>query len=212
VNLLFRLIWLLIVSRFRRRCDPLGPVRTPFRVLPTDLDVLRHVNNGVYLSLLDLARTDLMIRSGLFDSVRRQSWYPVVTAESIRFRRPLTLFQRFQVETRVLGWDEKSIFLDQRFMRGDTVVAYALVTGRFLGPGGSIAPDQVLALAGIDPATRPPMPGWADRLAAAQDGLGQSADGSGDGSREVPHAGSRDGPHDGPPPPRPDHTGGTDDA
>lgn len=189
VNLLFRLIWLLIVSRFRRRCDILGPVRTPFRVLPTDLDVLRHVNNGVYLSLLDLARTDLMIRSGLFTPVRKRGWYPVVTAESIRFRRPLTLFQRFHVETRVLGWDEKSIFLDQRFVRGHTIVASALVTGRFLRRGGSVTPDEVLALAGIDATAPPPMAEWADRLAAAQQGLG--------------------GP---PEPPDPDNAGETDDT
>lgn len=171
MNLLFRLVWLLIVSRFRRRCDVLGPVSTPFRVLPTDLDVLRHVNNGVYLSLLDLARTDLMIRSGLFPAVRRRGWYPVVTAESIRFRRSLTLFQRFDVVTRVLGWDEKSIYLEQRFVRGDTVVANALITGRFLRSGGSVTPAEVLGLAGLDPAAPPPMPGWAKRLAAAQEAL-----------------------------------------
>ncbi len=31
--------------------------RTPFRVLPTDLDTLMHVNNGRYLTLMDLAGT-----------------------------------------------------------------------------------------------------------------------------------------------------------
>lgn len=171
MNLLFRLLWLLVVSRFRSRCDVLGPVRTPFRVLPTDLDVLRHVNNGVYLSLLDLARTDLMIRSGLFGPVRRRGWYPVVTAESIRFRRSLTLFQRFHVETRVLGWDDRSIFLSQQFVLGDTVVASALVTGRFLRSGGTVAPAEVLALAGVDPDRAPPMPPWAAALADAQEAL-----------------------------------------
>jgi acyl-CoA thioesterase FadM len=172
VNLVFRLLWLLAVSRFRRRCDVLGPVRTPFCVLPTDLDVLRHVNNGVYLSLLDLARTDLLIRSGLAPRVRERGWYPVVTAESIRFRRSLTLFQRFHVETRVVGWDDRTIFLDQRFLRGDDEVASALVAGRFLRSGGSVSPAEVIALAGIDPASPPPMPEWLVRLAAAQDALG----------------------------------------
>jgi acyl-CoA thioesterase FadM len=167
VNLIVRLPWLLLVGRFRSRCGVLGPVRTPFRVMPTDLDVLRHVNNGVYLSLLDLARTDLMIRSRLLGPLRARRWFPVVTAESIRFRRPLTLFQRFQVETRVLGWDDRSFYIEQRFLRGDDVVAAALVAGRFLGPDGSVAPADVVALAGLEPVS-PPLPEWAARLAAAQ--------------------------------------------
>lgn len=170
MNLIFRLLWLLTVSRFRSRCSVTGPVRTPFRVLPSDLDVLRHVNNGVYLSLLDLARTDLMIRSGLMRPVRERGWYPVVTAESIRFRRSLTLFQRFHVETRVLGWDEKSFYIEQRFLRHDDVAATALVAGRFLGPDGSVAPADVVALAGVDP-TPPDLPPWAATLAAAQQDL-----------------------------------------
>jgi acyl-CoA thioesterase FadM len=172
VNLVFRLLWLLIVARFRRRCDVLGPVRTPFRVLPTDLDVQRHVNNGVYLSLLDLARTDLLVRSGLAGPVRERGWYPVVTAESIRFRRSLKLFQRFDVETRVVGWDDRSIFLDQRFFHADDEVASALVAGRFLRRGGSVTPAEVMALAGMQPGPPPPMPAWAERLAAAPDALG----------------------------------------
>lgn len=167
MNLLFRLLWLRLVGRFRSACSVLGPVRTPFRVMPTDLDVLRHVNNGVYLSLLDLARTDLMIRSGLMGPVRERGWFPVVTAESIRFRRSLTLFQRFHVETRVLGWDGKSFYIEQRFIRGDDVVATALVAGRFLGPDGSVRPADIVALAGTDPES-PSLPAWAARLAAAQ--------------------------------------------
>jgi len=50
-----------------RRASPLGSTdvgRMTFRVVPTDLDVLGHMNNGVYFSLMDLGRIDLMIRTG----------------------------------------------------------------------------------------------------------------------------------------------------
>ena len=36
-----------------------------FRVLPGDLDVNVHLNNGRYLALMDLGRFDLLIRGGL---------------------------------------------------------------------------------------------------------------------------------------------------
>jgi acyl-CoA thioesterase FadM len=193
VNLVFRLLWLWLVARFRPGCPVLGPVRTPFRVLPTDLDVLRHVNNGVYLSLLDLARTDLLVRSGLGSRVRSEGWYPVVTAESIHFRRSLTVFQRFHVVTRVVGWDDTTIFLDQRFVRGDELVASALVAGRFLRRGGSITPAELLAVAGMAATQPPAMPEWARRVATAQSGLpsvpqpagGPDAAGGGAGSGEA---------------------------
>ena len=103
MNKLLRLLWLLIVARFRPPCDLLEPCRTPFRVMPTDLDVLGHVNNGVYLSIMDLARVDLMIRASVFAKAKAQGWYPVVTAETIQFRRSLKLVQAFEIENAVIG-------------------------------------------------------------------------------------------------------------
>ncbi|MFP4623779.1 MAG: acyl-CoA thioesterase [Gemmatimonadota bacterium] len=174
MNLLVRLLWLRLFGRFRSRCDLLEPIRTPFRVLPTDLDVLRHVNNGIYLSLLDVARMDLLMRAGLMGELRRRGWYPVVTAESIGFRRSLTLFQRFEVETRALGWDHRSFYIHQRFIRGDDTIASALVVGRFLRRGGGSVPTaEIGALTGH--AESPPLPEWAVRLGADQERLRANA-------------------------------------
>ena len=170
MNLFLRLLWLRLFGRFRARTGLLGPVRTPFRVLPTDLDLLRHVNNGVYFSLLDVARTDLLMRAGIAGELRKRGWYPIVTAESIGFRRSLTLFQRFDVETRVLGWDDTSFYVHQRFIRGDDIVASALVVGRFLRRGGgSVHTSEVGALAGQPES--PPVPEWALRLGGDQERL-----------------------------------------
>lgn len=170
MNLYLRLLWMRLVSRLRPACSVLGPVRTPFRVWPTDLDVLRHVNNGVYLSLLDLARIDLIIRSGLAPKLKERGWFPVVAAESIRFRKSLTLFQRFEVETVVLGRDEKAIYVHQRFVRGDAEIASALIAARILRrAGGAVTPDEVLAL--TEHREAPELPEWARTLAAAQLGL-----------------------------------------
>jgi len=133
----------------------LGPARTRFRVWPSDLDVLRHVNNGVYLSMMDLGRMDLMSRAGVAGRLARRGWYPVVVAQSIRYRRSLRLFDRFVIETRVLGWDEKAFLIEQRFERGREIVAHALVRARFLSTTGeTVSPAEVLAVADHVP----PMP------------------------------------------------------
>ena len=165
MNLFLRLIWLAVAGRFRRAVSALGPCRTPFRVWPSDLDVLRHVNNGVYFSLMDVARVDLIRRAGLFGKLRERGWYPVALAETIQFRRSLTLFQRFDIVTRVLGWDEKALLIEQRFERGGEVLALAFVRARFLQrSGGGVDPAAIVALAGL---TADALPGDVPAAAAA---------------------------------------------
>ncbi len=168
MNRLFRLLWLLLFARRRPRVSPMGPCRTHFRVWLTDLDVLRHMNNGIYLSIMDLARVDLMIRSGLAPVIQQKGWYPVVVAETIQFRRSLNLFDAFEIETRALGWDDKAIVLEQQFFRGGEAVAYALVRTRFLQRGGGAVTPRELALAGgFDPQS-PVLPGFAAEWNAQQ--------------------------------------------
>lgn len=150
MNLFFRLFWLSLFSRFRRPVSVLGPCMTPFRCLPTDLDVLRHMNNGKYFSIMDLARLDLLIRSKIAAQISSKGWYPIVVAETIRFRKPLKLINLFFVETSVVGWDDKAFVLQQKFWANDTCMAEAVVRARVLKKtGGSVPPQEVLALAGV---------------------------------------------------------------
>jgi acyl-CoA thioesterase FadM len=185
VNLFLRLLWLFTVGKVRSRVSPVGPCRTPFRVLPSDLDVLLHMNNGVYLSLMDLARVDLLRRANLFEAIRANGWYPVVTAQTIQFRRSLTLFQRFDIVTRVLSWDDRTILLEQRFERGTDTIAYALVRGRFLSrAGGTVSMQEIMKLAG---SPKPPrdVPDFARRWNADQERFHGSA------THEAPRAAPR---------------------
>jgi acyl-CoA thioesterase FadM len=163
MNLFLRLLLLLITYRFRRRAELLGPARKRFIVWPPDLDVLFHVNNGVYLSMLDVARVDLMLRSGMAKTLRRLGYYPVVAAETIRFRRSLQLFQTFDVETTVIGWDQKAFIIQHRFLRGAELVAEAIVRARFLrrAKGGTVSTQELLEAVGhLQPS--PALPAWID--------------------------------------------------
>ncbi|MFB2554086.1 acyl-CoA thioesterase [Herbiconiux liangxiaofengii] len=154
VHFFFRTLLGTLTARFR---SPLGiwDVGTrPFRVLPTDLDVLRHMNNGVYLSMLDIARLDLLHRAGLWGQLQKRGWYPVVVAETISFRRSLELWQRFEVETRMLGFDERALYLEQRFVAvaggRREVYARAFIRARLLKrSGGIVTVPELEALPGV---------------------------------------------------------------
>ena len=167
MKLYLRLLWLLLTVRRRPPCPAIGPCETQLRVLPTDLDIFMHVNNGVYLTMMDLGRTDLMLRAGFFHSIRKNGWYPVVAAESIRFRRSLRLWQRFVIQTRVLGWDDTSIYLEQVFKRDDEVIAHAVVDARILARGGGkVSPAQLMQLIDLED-TPPVLPEWVHGWLAA---------------------------------------------
>lgn len=162
MNLFLRLLLLLLTAPFRPRCGALGPVRKRFVVWPPDLDVLFHVNNGVYLSMLDVARVDLLLRSGVGKQLRKRGFYPVVAAETIRFRRSLQLFQVFYVETTIIGWDEKAVIIQHHFLRRGELVAEAIVRSRFLKRGGgTVSSAELMSAIGIVEAS-PELPPWID--------------------------------------------------
>lgn len=167
MNLFFRLLWLSVRSRFGPRLSLWGTARTRFRVVPTDLDVLRHMNNGVYLSILDLGRTDLMLRSGFAKKIKDAGWYPVVAGQTISYKRSLKLWQSFEVQTRMLGIDERSSYLEQTFVSRGEVYARAVIQARFLRrTGGSVTIAELDELVGGIPADVQ-LPGWVTEWSVA---------------------------------------------
>jgi acyl-CoA thioesterase FadM len=149
MNLFLRLIYTLVAARLRAPLAVLDTGRVPMRVWPGDLDVLLHMNNGRYLTIMDLGRVDFMIRSGLLGKLRQRGWYPVVAALSITYRRPMTLWQRFEMTTRIAGWDDRWVYLQQEFHSGGKLVAAAMVKGAFRGPDGAVPIAALIELAGF---------------------------------------------------------------
>lgn len=158
----------LLLLRMRRR-PPVGihdVARMRMRVRLIDTDILRHVNNGVYLSLMDLGRLDLMLRAGAWPRLVAAGVYPVVASSTMSHRKSLRLGRRYDLETRVVGYDERSVFVEQRFTVRGEVYARGVVRGRFLRKtGGTVPIAELLGLLG--PEIRPfDPPEWVTRWAA----------------------------------------------
>ncbi|KQU45885.1 hypothetical protein ASG84_11335 [Rhodococcus sp. Leaf278] len=136
------------------------PVDTPFRVLPSDLDLLMHMTNGRYLSILDAARIAYWTRTGLWRQLRAKRWHPVVVAQTINYRRSLTLGVRYRVRTTMLGFDERNAFFEHEFRVNATVHANAVVAVRLLDRNGaSVTPKDIVELdANFSPSRE--LPDW----------------------------------------------------
>ena len=150
MNLYVRLIWMLLKHFFVTK--PVGIFdicKTKFTVNLLDLDINFHMNNGRYLSLMDLGRVDLMIRAGIFWKLVKNGYYPVVVSESIRFKKSLEPFEKFEISTQTESWDEKNFFMQQKFIRNGEVVAEGYIKARFKQRGrkGSVPTAEIFKIA-----------------------------------------------------------------
>jgi acyl-CoA thioesterase FadM len=162
-----RLVWTLVRSCWRPRLDPLAKVSTPLRVYPNDLDGNLHLNNGRYLTLMDIGRFDLTLRTGLMRAMLKNRWYPVLAGAVIRFRRPLNPFDRFMMTTQIVWWDERWLFLEQRFEKDGELCARAMVKAVFRRGKRSLPTAELLAGLGKADAAAPPKPTAIDSWQAA---------------------------------------------
>lgn len=147
MHMLLRTLILFLKKRFLSKRYFNETTTISMRVLPTDLDLLWHVNNGVYFSFMDFGRWDAIFRNGVYDLSMKNGWYSVVAGETIKFKKSLKLWDKFEIETQILGNDDKYFFIRQKFLKDGDLMATGLVKVRFLKrAGGTVSTKEVLDL------------------------------------------------------------------
>lgn len=111
-------------------------------VLPHDLDFLLHMNNSRYLREADFARLSCFTRSGLFGAIHGLGAGMVMAACTVRYRRSLRLFQAFEIRTRLICWDDKAFYVEQRFVAPNDGFVCAVLLSRQHIIGNT--PDKVV--------------------------------------------------------------------
>ena len=144
---------------------------TTTRVRPGDLDIYFHVNNAVYLNMMDSARSNFLADANGLKKLNKLGWYPVVAASSIIYRSSLLLNQKAVISTRLIGWDPRIAYLEQNIHTGDKLVTEAIIAARFLKKGGSRIPAtdvaQVLGAPDLSPQLPEHVLGWANAMGVA---------------------------------------------
>ncbi len=122
-------------------------VRTVFR----DIDMLGHVNNAVYLSYLEQARTDLWRRWFGPGGYHRMPY--LVGEATIRYRKAVHLNEVLRIDARLVSVTRRTFTLEYRFVRlsdppEEVAVSRSVLV--FFDPenGRSVdAPEEFLAFA-----------------------------------------------------------------
>jgi acyl-CoA thioesterase FadM len=148
MNLIFRMLLTIFFANRASRLMPLDLASKSMRVLPTDLDVQMHMNNGRFLSIMDLGRVDLMVRLGFWGIARQRGWYPLVGSVKTDYRRPLTVFQKFDMTTQIVGWDDRWVFVEQQLLSDGKLCARAMFKTMIRCKEGLVTPQEVMGVTG----------------------------------------------------------------
>lgn len=147
MNLYIRVLYLLVRLKFFKCLhDPMGTSLHSIRVWPNDLDFNLHVNNGRVLTMLDLGRFKLLHDTQLLKPTLKRRWLPVLGSAKVHFLKPLTLWKKLDIHTKVIYWDEKWVYLEQNIYIKERLHVTAMLKAAFLGPEGRIYPQQIIDL------------------------------------------------------------------
>jgi len=93
---------------------------------------------------MDYARVRLLARGGVLRPILKARWAPVVGAVWITYRRSLALGARYELATRLVGWDDRWFYLEQVFTGSEGLAAVGWVKGALRDKVGVVAPQRVL--------------------------------------------------------------------
>ncbi|MGC2165867.1 MAG: acyl-CoA thioesterase [Gallionella sp.] len=152
MNLYLRMFYVLLLAQFRKPLSFVDAVsRLRLRVLPNDIDINMHMNNGRYLTICDLNRVDLFLRTGLMKAMFKRNWIPVIAEHTMVYKKPLGLFAGFDVKLELTRSDEKYFYMTHVFTSNGRIMAEGTSKGCVYARGtGVVSPADAMAAVARD--------------------------------------------------------------
>ena len=100
-----------------------------------------------YLRECDFGRYNHWIISGIWKELRKLKCGFTLGASTIRYRRSLELGNRVHLQSKILYWDEKAFYVEQRLINEDNFVCATVIAKQsVISPKGqeSVTPQSIL--------------------------------------------------------------------
>lgn len=110
---------------------------------PWDMDHFLEMNNGRHLTLYDLGRFDLAVKTGLWQTLKNQKWGLVVAGSSVRFRKRIYAFQKITMKTQLVGMDHRWFYIQQSMEVGGEPCSSALFRTGVTEKGRTVLTERV---------------------------------------------------------------------
>jgi acyl-CoA thioesterase FadM len=143
-----RLIFGLIQAKFRSKIQATQTTSLSFRVWITDIDI-SVMNHAAILTVMEVGRIDFMIRTNFFKIANKNKWYFPSQALTVQYYRPLKVFQKAKLLTRISYVDEKWIYLEQKIIRDGKAISACLVKSTIKKGRETVPTSEILKILGI---------------------------------------------------------------
>jgi len=140
---ILRFIFQMVLARGKNPLLPGEIYRSSHLCWPWDIDPWRELNNGRTLTLYDLGRLPMTDRTGMIASVRRNGWKMAVAGASIRYRRRVRMFHRIEMQSAILGWDDRFFYFQQTMWHKDEATSSVLLRMAVTDTSGILAPARL---------------------------------------------------------------------
>jgi len=134
---------------------------------PWDIDLWMELNNGRTLTLMDLGRIVLFRRMGFIAAMRHRRWAGTIAGASVRYRRRVRMFDRVEIQSRIIGWDARFTYAEHAIWKGGECCSHALLRMAVTGAAGIIPSAEIARELGLAE-TSPPLPDWVEAWTGAE--------------------------------------------
>ena len=164
----YRIFKLLATAKRKPRLNVMGESILKMRVWPGDIDIFKELNNGRHLTMMDFGRFDLASRSGLIELAKQKGWGLAVAGVSVRYRHRLRLFDKFELHTKVAGFDERWFYFHQEIIRNNKIHSSALIRTAVTSKKRIVNVCNVMEELGIN-IEKKPLPEWVKAWSDAEE-------------------------------------------
>ena len=118
-----------------------------FRVWLTDQDMFLHMTNSRYLSFSDLARLNVLIRTGIWRALKANGWSLNAVAQTRTIARMLKSPQTFEIVCEIEAWDDDHLAICHRLQRNGKIHAELRALMQLHDASGTKVPTRALLTA-----------------------------------------------------------------
>ncbi|MBA1272023.1 thioesterase family protein [Stutzerimonas azotifigens] len=146
-GLLRNLLVLILALLHQGSVRPAERLVTRFRVTPLDIGLSR-LKSDRYLQLTEAAQLDFLMRTGLIGMLIRNRYNFVNASATVRYTRPITLFSKVSVASRVVYSGPRFAYFEHRFEVSGVEHACVLIKMKFKQGRQTIEPSRILGPVG----------------------------------------------------------------
>jgi acyl-CoA thioesterase FadM len=135
--------WVVFSGSRPKITNPQNSTFITSRVWLSDIDVYPELNNGRHLTIMDIGRYNHGVKMGLFKVLRENKWGLMVAGNFTRYRRRIKFLQKFTLETRIVGYDERWFYFYQETKRNGNIHSSALIRTAVTSKNGLVPSKSV---------------------------------------------------------------------